>query len=92
MSAEQAALIPHCVECGEVWLPADKERWQALWIDDGGRDEVLVFYCRDCARREFGGEEPVSAAAALPHHTCGEDGEQTDQQPEDEQAHLRRRA
>jgi hypothetical protein len=29
MSVEQVALIPQCVECGEVWLPADDERWQA---------------------------------------------------------------
>jgi hypothetical protein len=54
VSAEQVALIPRCKECGEVWLPADEDRWQARWIDDGGADEVLVFYCHDCADREFG--------------------------------------
>jgi hypothetical protein len=27
VSAEQVALIPQCAECGEVWLPADEDRW-----------------------------------------------------------------
>jgi hypothetical protein len=35
-----------------VWLPADEERWQAHWIDDGP-EEKLVFYCPACAEREF---------------------------------------
>jgi hypothetical protein len=29
------------------------ERWQAYWIDDGP-EEKLVFYCPECAEREFG--------------------------------------
>lgn len=50
MSAEQVALLPQCPECGEAWLPADEDRWRAyLDIDD-----ELVFYCRECANREFG--------------------------------------
>ena len=52
MSAEPVQLIPRCAECKAVWMPADKERWQARWID--GPDEVLVFYCEECAEREFG--------------------------------------
>ena len=34
MSAEQVALIPHCVECEERWLPVDSERWFAYLTDD----------------------------------------------------------
>ena len=34
-------------------LPADRKPWQAHWIDDGP-EEKLVFYCRECAEREFG--------------------------------------
>ena len=50
MTAEQVALIPHCAECGELWLPIDDERWRAH-LDT---DDELVFYCRECADREFG--------------------------------------
>ena len=52
LSAEQVALSPQCAERGEVWLPADEERWQAHWIDDGP-EEKLVFYCPACAEREW---------------------------------------
>ena len=52
---ESVALIPECVECGDRWLPADEERWQAHWIDDG-RDEVLVFYGAECGEWEFRSE------------------------------------
>jgi hypothetical protein len=45
----EVALIPQCVECGEVWLPADEDRWQAH-LDT---EDELVFYCRECAQREF---------------------------------------
>jgi hypothetical protein len=34
-------------------MPADEERWQAHWIDEGPQ-EKLVFYCPQCAE-EFGG-------------------------------------
>ena len=51
MSAEQVALIPRCVECGESWLPNDDERWRA-YLDTNSE---LVFYCAECAEREFGG-------------------------------------
>jgi hypothetical protein len=33
-------------------MPADEARWQAHLIDDGP-DEKLVFYCPECAEREF---------------------------------------
>ena len=49
MSSEQVALIPHCAECKEVWLPAVEERWKA-YLDT---DDELVFYCPECAEREF---------------------------------------
>lgn len=53
VSAEPVALIPQCEECNKVWLPTEGETWQAHWIDDGP-DEKLVFYCWECAEREFG--------------------------------------
>ena len=39
------------------WLPADEARWQA-WLTEDEPPE-LVFYCRECAEREFGGEKAV---------------------------------
>jgi hypothetical protein len=54
MSAEQILRIPECEECRRLWLTANGERWQAYWIDDRSEDR-LVFYCPDCAEREFGG-------------------------------------
>lgn len=50
MSAEQVALIPRCAECLEVWLLDDEERCRA-YLDT---EDVLVFYCPECAEREFG--------------------------------------
>jgi hypothetical protein len=35
-----------------VWLPRDRDRWQAYWIDDGLEDKLL-FYCPTCAELEF---------------------------------------
>jgi hypothetical protein len=49
MSAERVALIPQCVECLERWLPGDQERWRAYLDCDGD----VVFYCPECAEREF---------------------------------------
>ena len=34
MSTEQVALIPQCAERGEVWLPADEDRWRAYFDTD----------------------------------------------------------
>jgi hypothetical protein len=53
VSAEQVALVPQCEECRKVCPWADRERWQAHWIDDGP-EEKLVFYYPECAEREFG--------------------------------------
>jgi hypothetical protein len=50
MSAEQVALIPQFAECREVWLSADEDRWRAYF----DTDDELVFYCPQCAEREFG--------------------------------------
>jgi hypothetical protein len=50
VSAKQVALIPRCVECGEVWLPGDEDRWEAHF----DTDDELVFFCPECAEREFG--------------------------------------
>ena len=51
------ALIPKCAECEAVWLPADEERWQALprLRRAPRRAGRVVFYCPECAAREFGG-------------------------------------
>ena len=36
-----------CEGCLRVWLPGDRDRWQAYWIDD--ESEVkLVFRCAQC--------------------------------------------
>jgi hypothetical protein len=51
VSTEQVALIARCIECGNTWLPADEERWRAYLDTDGDK---LVFYCAECAEREFG--------------------------------------
>jgi hypothetical protein len=52
VSAWGLAVIPQCEVCLKVWLPADRERWQAHWIDNGP-NEGLVFYCARCAEPEF---------------------------------------
>ena len=49
LSAEQVALIPQCAECYRVWLPDDADRWQ----DYFDTDDELVFFCPECAEREF---------------------------------------
>jgi RNase P subunit RPR2 len=49
VSAEQVALIPQCAECLKVWLPGDEERWRAYF----DTNDVLIFYCPECAEREF---------------------------------------
>jgi hypothetical protein len=54
MHLEGVATIPRCAECEADWLPADTEPWQA-WLTDDEPAE-LVFYCLDCAEREFGGD------------------------------------
>ena len=52
MPLESVALIPRCAECEAAWLPADEECWQAWLTDDDSAE--LVFYCPECAEREFG--------------------------------------
>jgi hypothetical protein len=60
MSAGHAALISHCAECRAVWPPTDEDRWQAhLAGDDLEAPAKLVFYCPDCAEREFNGAERI---------------------------------
>jgi hypothetical protein len=51
MSAEKVALIPQCVECGAVWLPADEDRWEAYLTDV--EPPELAFFCPECAEDEF---------------------------------------
>jgi hypothetical protein len=52
VSVDYVAAIPLCEECRRVWLPDDQDRWQAHWIHDSP-NERLLFYCRECADREF---------------------------------------
>jgi hypothetical protein len=55
VSTEQVALTPQCAECNKLWLPADEECWRAyLGSDDLDEPAELVFYCPECAEREFG--------------------------------------
>jgi hypothetical protein len=55
MPVEGVALIPNCAECEAAWLPADEERWRAyLGSDDLDEPPEVVFYCHECAEREFG--------------------------------------
>jgi hypothetical protein len=46
----KVALTPTCAGCGDVWLPADMNRWK-LHLDV---DEDPVWFCLDCDAREFG--------------------------------------
>jgi hypothetical protein len=52
VSAEQVAIISQCEECRRIWLSTDREQWKTHWIDDC-HEEKLVFYCPECAEREF---------------------------------------
>jgi hypothetical protein len=55
VSADRVALIPRCVECSAVWLPADEDPWRAyLGGDDLDEPGEVVIYCPDCAEQEFG--------------------------------------
>jgi RNase P subunit RPR2 len=51
VDVEHVALTPQCAECHDVWLPGDEERWRA-YLDT---DSEIVFYCPECAEREFDG-------------------------------------
>jgi hypothetical protein len=44
------SLGDRCAECLDVWLPDNDERWQA----DFDTNDELVFFCPECAEREFG--------------------------------------
>ncbi len=44
------ALVPTCEECGDVWLPADTDRWK-LHLDV---DDEPVWLCPGCDEREVG--------------------------------------
>jgi hypothetical protein len=47
VSAEGSGARIRREECGRVLLP-DEDRWRCYRVDD-----ELVFYCPDCAEREF---------------------------------------
>ena len=53
MAEPSVFLMPKCVECGQMWLPWSTDRWQASWVGNGPED-VLLFFCAECAEREFG--------------------------------------
>jgi RNase P subunit RPR2 len=46
----EVAQTPTCADCGDVWLPADRDRWK-LHFDV---DDELVWFCSECDEREFG--------------------------------------
>jgi hypothetical protein len=46
---------PACEECGDVWFPADTDRWK-LHLDV---DDEPVWLCPECDEREFGGPMSV---------------------------------
>jgi hypothetical protein len=50
-----AGFLFRLAECEAAWLPADEERWRAhLGIDEHIDEPAeLVFYCPECAEREF---------------------------------------
>jgi len=52
-----------CVECGAV-ADADAFRWRAYRVDadTASGDDELVFYCPECAGREFDSNEDVLPA------------------------------
>ena len=50
------AFLPICAVCERPWL-SDDERWRAYHVgDDLNEPAELVFYCRGCAERVFGGD------------------------------------
>jgi hypothetical protein len=62
--------MPRCEEWGDVWLPADEDRWHAHLTTD----DELVFYCQiapsaSSARNAMGGwftpSESVGTVARL---------------------------
>ena len=56
MPLDSVELIPKCAECEPAWLMADEGRWRAyLGGDDLDEPAELVFYCPQCAEREFQG-------------------------------------
>jgi hypothetical protein len=46
----EVAQTPTCAECGDVGLPADRDR-SKLHFDV---DDELVWFCPECDEREFG--------------------------------------
>jgi hypothetical protein len=50
------SFIITCGECHRRWLPDDDERWRAyLGVEEDIEEPAeLVFYCPECAKREFG--------------------------------------
>ena len=57
-SVERVALIPRRAECEAIWLPADEGTLEGVLTGATGLGvpEEIVFYCSDCAEREFGGD------------------------------------
>jgi hypothetical protein len=56
MGLQGVAIIPTCEECGAAWLPTDDEPWSAYHADN--KRPQVVFYCPECAAREFGSNLP----------------------------------
>jgi hypothetical protein len=44
--------VLRCQECRTVWTPVETTRWLVLLSEED--TPLVVLYCPDCARREFG--------------------------------------
>jgi hypothetical protein len=56
----EVAFFTTCAVCHRQWLPDADERWRAYHLgddlDEPDEPAELVFYCSECAKREFGGD------------------------------------
>ena len=55
VGAEGATTVLQCAECERPWLPEDTEHWWSAYLTD--EPPEVVFFCPDCAKREFGDDE-----------------------------------
>jgi hypothetical protein len=79
MRTKPVSLVPHCTECGAVWLPGDETRWRTYWVDDGP-DDKLVFYCPRCCTAPSK-PHPVPLRALPLGERSGEDGVGKNEKP-----------
>src|SRR2546430_4287858 len=70
VSAERVALIPRCIECGDIWLPADEDRWRAYLDRSEEHTSELQsqsnLVCRLLLEKKKQHRHPPRASAILP--------------------------